>query len=59
MPRSLSVCLLLQDCRTYYKAVRGGGTREEPGTLTQGAPIFPEVLHLFRAEQATLSSLLL
>jgi hypothetical protein len=30
-------------CRTYYKAVRGGeggewrtGTREEPGTLTQG-----------------------
>ena len=31
-------------CRTYYKAVRGGGrsgTREEPGTLTQGAPVFP------------------
>ncbi len=43
-------------CRTYYKAVRGGGrrrvddmcydrrradgTREEPGTLTQGAPVF-------------------
>ena len=33
--------------RTYYKAVRvggeesGGGTREEPGTLTQGAPVFP------------------
>jgi hypothetical protein len=30
-------------CRTYYKAVRVGGecTREEPGTLTQGAPVFP------------------
>jgi len=27
-------------CRTYYKAVRVG-TREEPGTLTQGAPVFP------------------
>jgi len=30
-------------CRTYYKAVRGGGdgTLEEPGTITQGAPVFP------------------
>ena len=44
-----SVCVcVLYDCRTYYKAVRVGGggewrtgTREEPGTLTQGAPVFP------------------
>ena len=27
-------------CRTYDKAVRCG-TREEPGTSTQGAPVFP------------------
>jgi hypothetical protein len=50
-PNSLAVCVYY--CRTYYKAVRGGGrrvedmcyerrgTREEPGTLTQGAPVFP------------------
>ena len=61
----LGVCVYF--CRTYYKAVRGGGrrrvddmcydrrraeacvdesarhagTREEPGTFTQGAPVFP------------------
>ena len=33
-------CVCVYYCRTYYKAVRGG-TREEPGTLTQGAPVFP------------------
>jgi hypothetical protein len=33
------VCVCVYYCRTYYKAVRG--TREEPGTLTQGAPVFP------------------
>jgi hypothetical protein len=27
-------------CSTYYKAVRVGGTREEPGTLTQGGVLF-------------------
>ncbi len=36
----LSVCLLLQDL--LQSCSRGGsGTREEPGTLTQGAPDFP------------------
>ena len=29
-------------CGTYYKAgSRVGGTREEPGTLTQSAPVSP------------------
>ena len=63
-----TVCVCVYYCRTYYKAVRGGGRRrvedmcyerrraeacvdesahhalgtlEEPGTLTQGAPVFP------------------
>ena len=51
-PVWMSVCFItvvrvcVYYCRTYYKAVRGGGggecgTREEPGTLTQGAPVFP------------------
>jgi len=26
---------------TFYKTVREGGTREESGTLTQDAPVFP------------------
>jgi len=34
------VCLLLQDL--LQSCSRGGdGTREEPGTFTQGAPVFP------------------
>ena len=41
------MCLLLQDL--LQSCARGGGgewrtcagTREEPGTLTQGAPVFP------------------
>jgi len=39
--RIVGVCVYY--CSTYYKAVRegGGGTREDPGTLTQGAPVFP------------------
>jgi hypothetical protein len=38
-----NVCVCVYYCRTYYKAVCGGGsgTREEPGTLTLGAPVFP------------------
>jgi hypothetical protein len=32
------VFLLLQ--RTYFKAVCGVGTREEPGALTQGGALF-------------------
>ncbi len=31
-------CVCVYYCRTFYKAV---GTREEPGTSTQGAPVFP------------------
>jgi len=42
--QDLCVCLLLQDL--LQSCSRGGeeesgGTREEPGTLTQGAPVFP------------------
>ena len=33
------VCLLLQ--YLMQSCSRGGGTREEPGTLIQGAPVFP------------------
>ena len=38
-------CVCVYYCRTYYKAVCGGGggqcgTREEPGTLTQGGALF-------------------
>ncbi len=41
-----NVCVCVYYCRTYDKAVCGGGggqcgTREEPGTFTQGAPVFP------------------
>ena len=32
--KGVCVCLLLQD-------LLQSGTREEPGTLTQGAPVFP------------------
>jgi hypothetical protein len=39
-PRKRELCVFYY-CRTYYKAVRVGGTREEPGTLIQGAPVFP------------------
>ena len=41
--RAMCVCVFYY-CRTYYKTVRVGegivedGTREEPGTLTQGSP---------------------
>ena len=34
------VTICIRYCSTYYKAVREGGTREEPATLTQGGALF-------------------